>query len=185
MAVPRIERRHIMTIMQKLHAKRSKVGFTLVELVIVIAILAILAAIAVPVITTTINSAKVSTLMSDTTTVKDIILEGVTASIAGYGSTYQYRIAGMTGYKDLEQLTVEEYLSVNEISAKVLECRNIGGSYYAIGWTGSTVAAYSTENSINTSADGYNFAGTLIGDLMASGAATDPIPSAGDYSWVS
>lgn len=39
-----------MTLQQKLLAKKSKKGFTLVELVVVIAILAILAAIAIPMV---------------------------------------------------------------------------------------------------------------------------------------
>ncbi len=46
-----------MTLQQKLLAKQSKKGFTLVELVVVIAILAILAAIAIPAVVNIINSA--------------------------------------------------------------------------------------------------------------------------------
>lgn len=57
-----------MTIIQKLHAKKSKKGFTLVELVIVIAILAILAAIAIPVVASVINSANESADKSDAAT---------------------------------------------------------------------------------------------------------------------
>ena len=46
-----------MTLQQKLLAKQSKKGFTLVELVVVIAILAILAAIAIPAVVNIIQSA--------------------------------------------------------------------------------------------------------------------------------
>ena len=46
-----------MTLQQKILAKQSKKGFTLVELVVVIAILAILAAIAIPAVIGIINSA--------------------------------------------------------------------------------------------------------------------------------
>lgn len=46
-----------MTLQQKILAKNSKKGFTLVELVVVIAILAILAAIAIPMVTSIISSA--------------------------------------------------------------------------------------------------------------------------------
>ncbi len=46
-----------MTLQQKMLAKQSKKGFTLVELVVVIAILAILAAIAIPSVIGIINSA--------------------------------------------------------------------------------------------------------------------------------
>ncbi len=49
-----------MTLQQKLLAKKSKKGFTLVELVVVIAILAILAAIAIPMVVNIIQSASTS-----------------------------------------------------------------------------------------------------------------------------
>lgn len=49
-----------MTLQQKMLAKQSKKGFTLVELVVVIAILAILAAIAIPAVVGIINSANES-----------------------------------------------------------------------------------------------------------------------------
>ena len=49
-----------MTLQQKLLAKQSKKGFTLVELVVVIAILAILAAIAIPAVVGIIDNAQTS-----------------------------------------------------------------------------------------------------------------------------
>lgn len=54
-----------MTLQQKILAKQSKKGFTLVELVVVIAILAILAAIAIPAVIGIINSATQSAGASD------------------------------------------------------------------------------------------------------------------------
>lgn len=57
-----------MTLQQKLIAKQSKKGFTLVELVVVIAILAILAAIAIPAVIGIINSASKSSGESDAST---------------------------------------------------------------------------------------------------------------------
>ena len=57
-----------MTLQQKLLAKQSKKGFTLVELVVVIAILAILAAIAIPAVIGIINSASESQGASDAST---------------------------------------------------------------------------------------------------------------------
>ena len=57
-----------MTLQQKILAKQSKKGFTLVELVVVIAILAILAAIAIPAVIGIINSATSSAGDSDAST---------------------------------------------------------------------------------------------------------------------
>lgn len=57
-----------MTLQQKILAKQSKKGFTLVELVVVIAILAILAAIAIPAVIGIINSANTSSAQSDAST---------------------------------------------------------------------------------------------------------------------
>ncbi len=60
-----------MTLQQKLLAKQSKKGFTLVELVVVIAILAILAAIAIPAVIGIINSATQSGGASDASTLNN------------------------------------------------------------------------------------------------------------------
>lgn len=57
-----------MTLQQKLLAKKSKKGFTLVELVVVIAILAILAAIAIPMVVNIIQSASQSSGESQAST---------------------------------------------------------------------------------------------------------------------
>ncbi len=54
-----------MTLQQKLLAKQSKKGFTLVELVVVIAILAILAAIAIPAVVGIIDNAQKSSKQSN------------------------------------------------------------------------------------------------------------------------
>ena len=60
-----------MTLQQKMLAKQSKKGFTLVELVVVIAILAILAAIAIPAVIGIINSATSSAGDSDASTLNN------------------------------------------------------------------------------------------------------------------
>lgn len=60
-----------MTLQQKMLAKQSKKGFTLVELVVVIAILAILAAIAIPAVIGIINSATKSAGDSDASTLNN------------------------------------------------------------------------------------------------------------------
>lgn len=58
-----------MTLQQKMLAKQSKKGFTLVELVVVIAILAILAAIAIPAVVGIINNANESAGQSNAASV--------------------------------------------------------------------------------------------------------------------
>ena len=60
-----------MTLQQKMLAKQSKKGFTLVELVVVIAILAILAAVAIPAVIGIINSATQSAGASDASTLNN------------------------------------------------------------------------------------------------------------------
>ena len=69
-----------MTLQQKMLAKQSKKGFTLVELVVVIAILAILAAIAIPAVIGIINSASQSAGASDAATL-DNAAKSVYASV--------------------------------------------------------------------------------------------------------
>lgn len=74
-----------MTLQQKLLAKQSKKGFTLVELVVVIAILGILAAIAIPAVIGIINSANESQAKTDAATLdaacKDYYAEVVAGTI--------------------------------------------------------------------------------------------------------
>ena len=74
-----------MTLQQKLLAKQSKKGFTLVELVVVIAILGILAAIAIPAVIGIINSANESQSKTDAATIdaacKDYFAELVAGTI--------------------------------------------------------------------------------------------------------
>lgn len=76
-----------MMMKNKISKVRSKNGFTLVELVIVIAILAILAAIAIPVINTTINSARISVMESDAATLDLLVAECIASSKAGITTT--------------------------------------------------------------------------------------------------
>jgi len=126
-----------MTMMQKMQAKKSKKGFTLVELVIVIAILAILAAIAIPVITTTINSAKLSTLQSDCTTLDMVLKEAVNTSLAKIKTT-TYGSAAVTA----DSATVAQVMETNDLSASLLDVRDIGGKKYVLGWNGESVKVY-------------------------------------------
>lgn len=72
-----------MTLQQKLLAKKSKKGFTLVELVVVIAILAILAAIAIPMVVNIINSASQSSGESNASELNSQIKSYYSAVVAG------------------------------------------------------------------------------------------------------
>ena len=72
-----------MTLQQKMLAKQSKKGFTLVELVVVIAILAILAAIAIPAVIGIINSANESQTASDAATVDNACKTYFAGIVAG------------------------------------------------------------------------------------------------------
>ena len=119
-----------MTMQQKLQAKKSKKGFTLVELVIVIAILAILAAIAIPVITTTINSSKLSTMESDKATVNMLLKEAVNTSKASIKTTKWGE------GKDYTTATVDDVLAYNDLRTDdAFFTRHIGGEDYTLVWT--------------------------------------------------
>ena len=72
-----------MTLQQKLLAKQSKKGFTLVELVVVIAILGILAAIAIPSVIAIINSANESSAQTDAATVDAACKDYYSVCVAG------------------------------------------------------------------------------------------------------
>ena len=72
-----------MTLQQKMLAKQSKKGFTLVELVVVIAILAILAAIAIPAVVGIINNANESQAKSDASTIDNACKSYYAAIVAG------------------------------------------------------------------------------------------------------
>lgn len=72
-----------MTLQQKLLAKKSKKGFTLVELVVVIAILAVLAAIAIPAVIGIINSASQSSTQTDAASIDQAVKNYQAAITAG------------------------------------------------------------------------------------------------------
>ena len=118
-----------MTMMQKVQAKRSKKGFTLVELVIVIAILAILAAIAIPVITTTINSSKLYTMESDRATLNMLLKEAINTSKASITTT---KWNGATA----AEATVGDVCAENDLDdSENFYSRVIGGETYELYWS--------------------------------------------------
>ena len=147
-----------MTMQQKLQAKKSKKGFTLVELVIVIAILAILAAIAIPVITTTINSAKLSTMESDTATLNMLLKEAVNTSKASMKNT---KWNGQTA----DAASVHDVCVENNIDDSTnYYTRHIGGVDYTMNWTSNDNLAIAGGD---YTADGTPIEGKNISDLSA------------------
>ena len=93
-----------MTLQQKLLAKQSKKGFTLVELVVVIAILGILAAIAIPAVIGIISSANESQAKSDASSVntacKNMYAEIVSGTINA-SNKGNIKADGSDGYPEL------------------------------------------------------------------------------------
>ena len=120
-----------MNFTEKIKKSRSKKAFTLVELVIVISILAILASIAIPVITSTINASKLSTMESNSATIEMLIKEAVNTS---KGEIENIKYNG----KDLSTATVEDVLIESNVDLSVLNVQRIGGLDYAISWDGVT-----------------------------------------------
>lgn len=84
-----------MTLQQKLLAKKSKKGFTLVELVVVIAILAVLAAIAIPAVIGIINSASQSSTQTDAASI-DAAVKNYHAALTGGTVNEQNKPASLT-----------------------------------------------------------------------------------------
>ena len=120
----------VLIMKEKIQKKRSQKGFTLVELVIVIAILAILAAIAIPVITTTINSAKYSILESDGKTVEMVFKDAL--------ATYKTNLNVTYNSKTPKTATLGDVLAENNIEPKVMSVRKINGIDYCLGWNNMT-----------------------------------------------
>lgn len=142
-----------MNLTEKIKKSRSKKAFTLVELVVVISILAILASIAIPVITSTINSSKISKMQSNSATVEMLIKEAINTSKA------EIKNIEYNG-EDLATATVEDVLLQNEMDLSVLDVQRIGGVEYAIHWdnvfqgtviiSGTGITAYDATVQIST-----------------------------------
>ncbi len=114
--------------MKKAMAKRNKKGFTMIELIIVIAILAILAAIAIPVINTTVNSAKLSSMESDTQTLDMLLKAAVTEMESDTGHAI-YNNAPVGPGTNINDIMVESHIPTDlEFS------RTIGNVTYYMVW---------------------------------------------------
>lgn len=162
------------TIIEKLQAKKSKKGFTLVELVIVIAILAILAAIAIPVVISTINSANVSTFKSDTATCELLLKACINEQKGRVGTNY-----GTTESPILADGTTDIFFrSVADKNGYTGGfTKNTSEGIYKMWWTGTKLVAATEENK-PSGANVFEFNEkakiTANGEVVAGGITTDP-----------
>lgn len=95
---------------------KSKKGFTMVELVVVIAILAILSAIAIPVVAATTRSSVVSKAKTNASTIEyafkeaDAAVAGEDNTIYIHASTNTIQISEVVAANNLEQIIQPEHL---------------------------------------------------------------------------
>lgn len=113
-----------MTLQQKMLAKQSKKGFTLVELVVVIAILAILAAIAIPAVIGIINSATTSGGQSDASTLNNACKEFYAGVTSGTINDNNKGGVGSTLPKPSDSTTTRKSIAK---SLKVLDAQKYSG----------------------------------------------------------
>lgn len=178
-----------MTLQQKLLAKQSKKGFTLVELVVVIAILAILAAIAIPAVVGIIDNATKSAKESNASMLDSAakkLYAGVSAGSINAGSN-DNELGGISGSKTAilpaagattstkrakaAALTVQNAIDYDGLTSKFT---NENPEDYAYSNTDGTII-YTGGNSSTgyTSLGGNNktFASTTLGTLYPASRA--------------
>ncbi len=166
-----------MTFQQKILAKQSKKGFTLVELVVVIAILAILAAVAIPMVTGIINSATTSAKESDAATLNQacktfltsvasgtITQETVSAASITYSGTTLPKKADTQTTKNsiANSLKVEDacnYNGLKNILASITDFGTVDGG------TGSATIVYKGSNSTATAIAANTVLSTIYGKV--------------------
>ena len=138
-----MKNRNIFTINEKISAHadskmrssgtKSRKGFTLIELVIVIAILAIISAIAIPVIVTSINSSKLSVMESDCSSIQILLDSAVTEYDSGACNTV-YNGHVICGNTKISDILKEHHMENVEFS------REIGGIEYHMAWEGGNLS---------------------------------------------
>lgn len=104
-----------------LKSSRSKKGFTLVELVVVIAIIAILAAIAIPVVSATVKSSVVSRAKANSHTIEVAFKEADAAAKAKDNTKYANASANT--------IKISDVVASNKI-AMAFTPENLSGVYY-------------------------------------------------------
>ena len=175
-----------MTLQQKMLAKQSKKGFTLVELVVVIAILAILAAIAIPAVIGIINSASQSAGASDASTLNNAC-KTVYAGVKSGSITSQSKDnngsnctwAAARGASNSDRLKAAEKVTlkqVQEYNGTALALGTAGDYYYAkatqSGLSKGTIVYWDGSGTKAPGADTQLLDTTTLGDLYGKATTT-------------
>ena len=177
-----------MTLQQKMLAKQSKKGFTLVELVVVIAILGILAAIAIPAVIGIINSANESQAKTDAASLsaacKNYYAEIIAGTInstnkGGSSDTLPAKNASAASKKTTAgSCTVKgamEYYGLTDLSSKL-------GDFVGDSKTGTIYAKVDGNKPSNATvaiAEGTNLSALGYGDTVAASTPAATSPAAG------
>lgn len=110
---------------------KSKGGFTLVELVVVLAVLAVLATIAIPVVTHTVNSAVLEGAKTDANTLKGSFNSAYSDLVVGYSEDYNRTLIST------QSLTVADVISTNSYQSMCGK-RNYYGREFVLVWNFDT-----------------------------------------------
>ena len=167
-----------MTLQQKMLAKQSKKGFTLVELVVVIAILAILAAVAIPAVIGIINSATQSAGASDASTLNNAcktVYSGVKSGTItnedknNDGTTVNWAAAKGASNKArgdaAKAVTVAQVQKYNGTSLSYDDLYYASSDHDDVHITKGTIVFWDGQGTQPTGADTQLAEGTSLGDL--------------------
>jgi prepilin-type N-terminal cleavage/methylation domain-containing protein len=110
---------------------KSKGGFTLIELVVVLAVLAALAVIAIPVVTHTVNSAVLEGAKTDANTLKGSFNSAYSDLVVGYSENYNRTLIST------QSLTVADVISTNSYQSMCGK-RNYYGREFVLVWNFDT-----------------------------------------------
>ena len=110
---------------------KSKGGFTLIELVVVLAVLAALAVIAIPVVTHTVNSAVVQGAKTDANALKGSFNSAYSDLVVGYSENYNRTLIST------QSLTVADVISTNSYQSMCGK-RNYYGREFVLVWNFDT-----------------------------------------------
>lgn len=110
---------------------KSKGGFTLVELIVVLAVLVALTAIAIPVVTHTVNSAVLEGAKTDANTLKGSFNSAYSDLVVGYSEDYNSTLIST------QSLTVADVISTNSYQSMCGK-RNYYGREFVLVWNFDT-----------------------------------------------